>query len=143
MKFLLVSPDTEAQWDFNLPGKYSSKEPLQNVLTYAQLKQKKGLKRLEKPRESVVWYMGPLTVNAYYSPSDNIIVFPQAILQPPFYDPDEADHINYGAIGAVIGHELGHAIDDVGNKYDADGKLREWMTKRDRKKIFKTDNSSC
>lgn len=79
------------------------------------------------------WLMTPQTVNAYYEPSMNVIVFPAAILQPPFFNPLADDAANYGGIGAVIGHEIGHGFDDQGSKYDGDGHLRDWWTEEDRK----------
>lgn len=78
------------------------------------------------------WFMTPQTVNAYYNPGMNEIVFPAAILQPPFFDPDIDDAVNYGGIGAVIGHEMGHGFDDQGAKYDGDGNLVDWWTEDDR-----------
>src|SRR5207302_12632 len=80
--------------------------------------------RLDKPVDRAEWHMTPQTVNAYYNPSNNEIVFPAAILQPPFFDPNADAAVNYGAIGAVIGHEMGHGLDDQGSKY-RDGALRE------------------
>ena len=79
------------------------------------------------------WGMTPQTVNAYYDPSKNEVVFPAAILQPPFFDMKADDAVNYGAIGAVIGHEISHGFDDQGSQYDGDGKLRNWWTPDDRK----------
>jgi predicted metalloendopeptidase len=76
--------------------------------------------------------MTPQTVNAYYNPSMNEIVFPASILQPPFFDADADDAVNYGAIGAVIGHEISHGFDDMGSQYDAEGNLRDWWTVEDR-----------
>ena len=76
--------------------------------------------------------MSPQTVNAYYNQSLNEIVFPAAILQPPFFDPNADDAVNYGGIGAVIGHEISHAFDDQGSKYDASGALKNWWTTEDR-----------
>ena len=76
--------------------------------------------------------MTPQTVNAYYNPRMNEIVFPAAILQPPFFDPDADDAANYGGIGAVIGHEIGHGFDDQGSKYDGDGNLTDWWNDADR-----------
>ena len=76
--------------------------------------------------------MTPQTVNAYYNASNNEIVFPAAILQPPFFDLNADDAVNYGAIGAVIGHEIGHGFDDQGSKSDGDGNLRDWWTRRRR-----------
>jgi putative endopeptidase len=78
------------------------------------------------------WFMTPQTVNAYYNPGMNEIVFPAAILQPPFFDPEADDAINYGGIGAVIGHEIGHGFDDQGSRYDGDGKLENWWSESDR-----------
>ena len=78
------------------------------------------------------WLMNPQTVNAYYEPSMNVIVFPAAILQPPFFNPDAEDAANYGGIGAVIGHEIGHGFDDQGSQYDGDGKLNDWWTEEDK-----------
>ena len=78
------------------------------------------------------WGMTPQTVNAYYSPPLNEIVFPAAILQPPFFNLDADDAVNYGAIGAVIGHEIGHGFDDSGSRFDGDGVLRNWWTDEDR-----------
>lgn len=91
--------------------------------------------RLGKPVDKERWGMTPPTVNAYYSPTLNEIVFPAGILQFPFFDPKADDAINYGGIGAVIGHEMSHGFDDNGSKYDADGTLRNWWTDEDRKKF--------
>ena len=79
--------------------------------------------------------MTPQTVNAYYNPGMNEIVFPAAILQPPFFDLDADDAVNYGGIGAVIGHEIGHGFDDQGSKCDGDGNLNNWWTDADRKRV--------
>jgi putative endopeptidase len=76
--------------------------------------------------------MTPQTVNAYYNPGMNEIVFPAAILRPPFFDADADDAANYGGIGAVIGHEIGHGFDDQGSKYDGEGNLEDWWTEEDR-----------
>jgi putative endopeptidase len=91
--------------------------------------------RLGKPVDRGRWNMLPQTVNAYYSPVMNEIVFPAAIMQPPFYDANADDAVNYGSIGAVIGHELTHGFDDQGSKYGPDGNLRSWWTDEDRKKF--------
>ena len=79
--------------------------------------------------------MTPQTVNAYYNPGMNEIVFPAAILQPPFFDMNADDAVNYGAIGAVIGHEIGHGFDDQGSKFDGDGNMNNWWTDADRKEF--------
>ena len=87
------------------------------------------LSRLPNPVDKSLWSLTPQTVNAYYSPLTNQIVFPAAILQPPFFDPYADPAVNYGAIGAVIGHEMGHGFDDQGRRFDAEGKFRNWWSK--------------
>jgi putative endopeptidase len=87
--------------------------------------------KLGKPVDRDEWLMTPQTVNAYYNPGTNEITFPAAILQPPFFDPNADDAVNYGGIGGVIGHEIGHGFDDQGRLYDATGKLEDWWTKAD------------
>ena len=93
----------------------------------------KEVNKLGKPIDRDEWGMTPQTVNAYYNPELNEIVFPAVILQPPFFDADADDAVNYGAIGAVIGHEISHGFDDQGAQYDGDGNLRDWWTKADHK----------
>jgi putative endopeptidase len=90
------------------------------------------LAKIGSPIDRDEWYMTPQTVNAYYNPTMNEIVFPAAILQPPFFHADADDAVNYGAIGAVIGHEIGHGFDDQGSQYDGTGALRNWWTDDDR-----------
>jgi putative endopeptidase len=90
------------------------------------------LSKLGRPVDRDEWFMTPQTVNAYYNPGMNEIVFPAAILQPPFFDAGADDAANYGGIGAVIGHEIGHGFDDQGSKYDGDGNLVNWWTDADR-----------
>lgn len=90
------------------------------------------LAKLGQPVDRDEWFMTPQTVNAYYNPGMNEIVFPAAILQPPFFDAEADDAANYGGIGAVIGHEIGHGFDDQGAKYDGDGNLVDWWTDSDR-----------
>ncbi len=90
------------------------------------------LAKIGKPVDRDEWLMTPQTVNAYYHPRMNEIVFPAAILQPPFFDPDADDAANYGGIGAVIGHEIGHGFDDQGSKYDGDGNMTDWWEPGDR-----------
>ena len=92
----------------------------------------RDLDKLGKPVDKTEWGMTPQTVNAYYSPPKNQIVFPAAILQPPFFNMAADDAVNYGAIGAVIGHEIGHGFDDKGSTFDGDGVLRNWWTDEDR-----------
>lgn len=88
--------------------------------------------KVGQPVDREEWQMTPQTVNAYYHPTLNVIVFPAAILQPPFFNPEADDAANYGAIGAVIGHEIGHGFDDQGSQYDGDGVLRDWWTEEDK-----------
>ena len=92
----------------------------------------RSLAKLGKPVDRSEWYMTPQTVNAYYDPQNNEIVFPAAILQPPFFAADADPAVNYGGIGAVIGHEISHGFDDQGSQYDGDGNLRSWWTEADR-----------
>ena len=91
----------------------------------------RGLKKLGSPLDRAEWFMTPMTINAYANPTMNEIVFPAAILQPPFFDPKADAAINYGGIGAVIGHEISHHFDDQGRKYDLTGKLGNWWTPQD------------
>lgn len=95
----------------------------------------KGLEKLNKPVDKSEWGMSPQTVNAYYNPSYNEIVFPAAILQPPFYNYKADEAVNYGGIGAVIGHEISHGFDDSGARYNADGNLVDWWTADDLKQF--------
>jgi putative endopeptidase len=88
--------------------------------------------KIGSPIDRDEWFMTPQTVNAYYNPGFNEIVFPAAILQPPFFSPETDAAVNFGAIGAVIGHEIGHGFDDQGSKYDGDGALKSWWTGEDR-----------
>jgi predicted metalloendopeptidase len=104
-----------------------------NILRSRRFEHQRQIDRLNQPVDRSEWGMTPQTVNAYYNPSLNEIVFPAAILQPPFFDATADDAVNYGGIGAVIGHEISHGFDDEGSKYDGDGNLRNWWTDDDRK----------
>ncbi|MEO5625770.1 MAG: M13 family metallopeptidase [Dokdonella sp.] len=95
----------------------------------------RNLNKLGKPVDRSEWGMTPQTINAYYNPELNEIVFPAAILQPPFFNAEADDAVNYGAIGMVIGHEISHGFDDQGAQYDGDGNLRDWWTKEDHEKF--------
>lgn len=130
-KLYLVKPNTDEEWDFLPIQKYDKKHFLTNKDIYQKARVDKTLDELKKPANQVAWGMSPLTVNAYYSPSDNKFVLPIGILQFPFYDNEDSVTHNLGGVGAVIGHELGHGVDDQGAKYDSDGKLREWMSMKD------------
>jgi putative endopeptidase len=104
---------------------------LQDVLAARTWANQDNVSKFGKPIDRTEWGMTPPTVNAYYNPPMNEIVFPAGILQPPFYDPKADDAVNYGGIGAVIGHEMTHGFDDQGRQYDSKGNLRDWWTKED------------
>src|SRR5207253_6043266 len=104
-----------------------------NAVNAGAFELRRNLTKIGKPLDRTEWGMTPPTVNAYYNPSMNEIVFPAGILQPPFYDPNADDAFNYGGIGAVIGHEMTHGFDDQGAKFDAQGNLRNWWTPEDLK----------
>jgi len=106
-----------------------------NVRRTIEFEVARNLAKLGKPVDRDEWGMTPQTVNAYYNPGMNEIVFPAAILQPPFFDMEVDDAVNYGAIGAVIGHEIGHGFDNQGSKSDGDGNLIDWWTDPDRKEF--------
>jgi predicted metalloendopeptidase len=106
-----------------------------NVMRAQQFEYQRNLNKLGKPIDRDEWGMTPQTVNAYYNPELNEIVFPAAILQPPFFNAQADDAVNYGAIGAVIGHEISHGFDDQGSQYDGDGNLRDWWSKEDHEKF--------
>lgn len=108
-----------------------------NMKRAALMQVKKNREKLGQPIDRTEWFMTPQTVNAYYNPVMNEIVFPAAILQPPFFNMEADDAVNYGGIGAVIGHEMGHGFDDSGAQYDGDGKLRNWWTEDDLKEFEK------
>jgi len=102
-----------------------------NIIRSGRVSHLKEVEKLGGPIRKWEWGMTPQTVNAYYNPTVNEIVFPAAILQPPFFNMSADDAVNYGGIGAVIGHEMGHGFDDQGSKYDAKGNLRNWWTEKD------------
>ena len=106
---------------------------LDNARASARFKVARDFAKLGEDMDRSEWLMSPQTVNAYYNPLWNEIVFPAAILQFPFFDPDRDDALNYGAIGAVIGHEIGHGFDDQGSKFDANGAIDNWWTDEDRR----------
>ena len=107
-------------------------ELVANVRATAEFEFNRELGKIGKPLDRDEWFMTPQTINAYYNPGFNEIVFPAAILQYPFFDAERDAAANYGAIGAVIGHEIGHGFDDQGSKYDGDGRLTDWWTEADR-----------
>jgi predicted metalloendopeptidase len=143
-----MSPETKAQAQQKLarfrpkvgyPTKWRDYSKLEirsddlvgNVMRAFQVENEYQLGKVGKPIDPEQWGMTPQTVNAYYNPVRNEIVFPAAILQPPFFNMAADEAVNYGAIGAVIGHEMGHGFDDQGRNYDAEGVLRDWWTEKD------------
>jgi putative endopeptidase len=108
---------------------------IQSVRNTRAFEYQRNLSKLGQPVDRSEWFMTPMTVNAYANPTWNEIVFPAAILQPPFFDPNADPAINYGGIGAVIGHEISHHFDDQGSKYDEKGALSEWWTPQDRERF--------
>lgn len=132
----LVKPRTDAEWDFNPSATYSTEKRYANNRLLAKNLQEKAIRELAQKRDRSRWEMGPLTVNAYYSPSDNKFVMPIGILQYPFYDAALPDAMNLGAVGMVVGHELGHGIDDHGARYDEMGRMIQWMDDKDVKEFI-------
>jgi predicted metalloendopeptidase len=110
---------------------------LGNVLRAREVNVQRELAKVGKPVDKTEWGMTPQTVNAYYNPLANEIVFPAAILQPPFFDLQADDAVNYGGIGAVIGHEISHGFDDQGRKFDGKGVMRDWWTEQDNERFMK------
>lgn len=106
-----------------------------NLIAANRFEHNRELDKLGGPIDRSEWHMTPQTINAYYNPVMNEIVFPAAILQPPFFNLDADNAVNYGAIGAVIGHEISHGFDDKGSQYDGDGNLRMWWTPKDREEF--------
>jgi len=112
-----------------------------NSLRATEFEYNRTIGKLGKPVDRKEWGMTPQTVNAYYNPTMNEIVFPAAILQPPYFDMEAEDAVNYGGIGAVIGHEIGHGFDDQGATFDGDGVLRNWWTPKDLSEFKKRTNA--
>jgi putative endopeptidase len=121
-------PDKWREYDFEI----AADDLYGNVERAFYAEYERQLARHKGPVDKLEWHLNPQTVNAYYHPLKNQIVFPAAILQPPFFNLEADDAVNYGAIGAVIGHEMGHGFDDKGSTFDGDGVLRNWWTDEDR-----------
>ncbi len=121
-----------SKWRDYSSVKTSKDDLVANIRASREFGYRRGIEKLGKPVDRDEWSMMPQTVNASYSPLRNSITFPAAILQPPFFDAKADDAVNYGAIGAVIGHEIGHGFDDQGSQFDAIGNLRNWWTDADR-----------
>jgi putative endopeptidase len=113
---------------------------IENIVSASHYSHKEALDKIGKPVDKTKWEMTPQTVNAYYNPLNNEVVFPAGILQPPFFNANADDAINYGGIIAVIGHEFTHGFDDQGSQFDADGNLKNWWTDADRKNFMALSN---
>lgn len=124
-------PDVWRTYDFEV----DASDLVGNIQRATLAETKRQIDRVGKPVDHNEWLMNPQTVNAYYHPVLNEIVFPAAILQPPFFDPNGSQAANFGAIGAVIGHEIGHGFDDQGSRYDGQGNLINWWTDIDRERF--------
>lgn len=131
-KFTPMIGYTERWRDYSALDVHEGATLVENMAAASVYENGYQLAKAGKPVDKGEWGMNPQTVNAYYDPSTNVIVFPAAILQPPFFNPDAEDAANYGGIGAVIGHEIGHGFDDQGSQYDGDGALNNWWTEEDR-----------
>lgn len=131
-ELMLVSPENDTQWNFNPETKVIATGKVTNDVTLKAAKRQRDFKELSQKIPRDRWEMGPLSVNAYYDASLNHFVVPVAILQSPFFSPKQTHLQNLAAIGSVIGHELGHGIDDKGYLYDEVGRLRSWVTPRDK-----------
>jgi putative endopeptidase len=123
------------KWKDYSKAKITKNDIYNNIKSIAEINYNMMVSKLGKPIDKTEWGMTPQTVNAYYNSSRNEIVFPAGILQSPFYDPQADDALNYGGIGAVIGHEFSHGFDDRGSKYDKDGNLKNWWSTEDRQKF--------
>jgi putative endopeptidase len=124
------------EWEDYSRLKVSADKPyFENIMAVNKWQEKKNFSEIGEPVDKSEWGMAPQTVNAYFSPQNNEIVFPAAILQPPFYDYLADDAVNYGGMGAVIGHEISHAFDDSGSRFDSNGNLVNWWTDEDLEKF--------
>jgi endothelin-converting enzyme/putative endopeptidase len=121
-----------SKWRSYADVRVSRSSYFENVRAAWMSGQEEEFERIGKPTDRTRWGMSPVAVNAYSNAGLVVVVFPAGILQPPLFDPDADDAANYGAIGAVIGHEIGHLFDDGGSKYDASGRLNNWWSNEDR-----------
>ena len=128
-------PDKWKEYNFDIDP---NKSFVENLIVVDEFDNKEEMAKIGQPVDKNEWYMTPQTVNAYYNPEGNEIVFPAAILQPPFFYAEGDDAVNYGAIGVVIGHEMTHGFDDQGSQFDKDGNLKSWWTDEDRTKFEAT-----
>jgi putative endopeptidase len=131
MEFKIGYPDSWQDYQGLEVGKDSYVLNALRAMRYDLVSGPSGLSRADKPVDRNLWYMHPQTINAYYDPGRNEFICPAGILQPPFFSADAQDAVNYGAIGAVIGHEMTHGFDDMGRKFDKEGNLRDWWSPED------------
>ncbi len=131
IKMRLVKPKNAKEWDLQRLGDYRPDTRIANSVQQRKLSREKMLEELSKKRNRDAWEMNPLMVNAYYDPSNNTFNMPMGILQYPFFDGELKDYENFGAVGVVVGHEIGHAFDDNGAKFNELGVLQDWMTPED------------
>ena len=137
LKTLYVGVAYPDRWDSYAGLKVVPGDAFGNVVRAEEFQTRQQIAKLSKKVDKTEWSMPPQLVNAVNMPLQNAIVFPAAILQPPFYDPKASDATNYGAIGSVIGHEISHSFDDQGAQFDAQGRLRDWWTKEDKEHFTK------
>lgn len=136
IKIKIAYPDKWKDYSkMDIKGVVEGGTYLENMINAATHNYAEDIEKLGKPVDKSEWYMAPQVVNAYFNPPFNEIVFPAAILQPPFYNYTADDAVNYGGIGAVIGHEISHSFDDSGSRYDKDGNLNNWWTDEDLEKF--------
>jgi putative endopeptidase len=136
VKIKIGYPDKwEAYEGLEISSAEEGKSYLSNVLSAAAWRRRKDARRIGTGVDQTEWFMAPQVVNAYYNPLFNEIVFPAAILQPPFFDWEADAAVNYGGIGAVIGHEITHGFDDQGSRFDKDGNYKEWWSETDREQF--------
>ncbi|MCK8523374.1 M13 family metallopeptidase [Aquimarina sp. D1M17] len=127
--------------DYSKMDVSADKTYFENMAAVSKWSQDKNFEEIGEPVDKSEWGMSPQTVNAYFNPLNNEIVFPAAILQPPFYNYTADEAVNYGGIGAVIGHEISHAFDDSGARFDADGNVKNWWTEEDLKSFTERGNA--
>ncbi|MTI29780.1 M13 family metallopeptidase [Xanthovirga aplysinae] len=131
LDFLTVKIGYPDSWKDYSKLEVSDKSYIENVLNSRKFRHEENMEKIGKPVDKAEWHMNPQTVNAYYNPTSNEIVFPAAILQPPFYNYKADAAVNYGGIGGVIGHEISHGFDDQGSRFDETGNLKNWWTEED------------
>jgi endothelin-converting enzyme/putative endopeptidase len=129
------------QWRDYSKMKITQGDLVGNIKSAAEFVNNRELNKLDKPVDKSEWFLNPQTVNAYYNKVWNEIVFPASILQPPIFNVEADDAVNYGGIGAIIGHEIGHGFDDQGREFDGDGNLKDWWTEEDAGKFDERKNA--